>query len=306
MTAPSAACSMVAMGWTGWSGWTPKGTVRRGLPTASVLAFAGMALAVVPAASAVAAAMSVTNLIGGALVLVLPYLFIALALRGRAVWSKGVGVAVAALMTWLTSYAVTEGVIGLQRANPVRPSSVPFVLLTLVGVAVLAFGLRDLARAIHASGYWARTPAASRLAFLALGYWTLVFVADTYLTVNPPLGRMLMAPTLILVELAAALMLRTAHQRARVAGVLLAAGACLATGVFWTAYAPYLPLGGGPPAVPNLSYYTRLPWPVLLATSAALNLAVAGAEVQGRLAGRGRPAIREVPPPAPPSASPGG
>jgi hypothetical protein len=94
---------------------------------------------------AAAAATNVTNLIGGALALVLPYLFIALALRGRAVWSKGVGVAVATLMTWLTSFPVTEDVIALQRANPVRLSSIPYVLLTVVGVVVLAFGLRDMA-----------------------------------------------------------------------------------------------------------------------------------------------------------------
>jgi hypothetical protein len=285
------------MSWTAWSGRPANGTVRRGLPAASVLGFAGMALAVVPAAWAVATGMNVTNLIGGVLALVLPYLFIALAFRGRTVWSKCVGIAVAALMTWLTSYAVTEAVIALQRANPVRPSAVPFVLLTVVGVAVLAFGLHDLAQAIHATGYWAATPAASRLAFLALGYWTLVFVTDTYLTANPPLGRMLMAPTMILMELAAGLMLRTVHRRAHVAGVLLAAGACLATGVFWTAYAPYLPLAGGPPTVPNLSYYTRLPWPVLLATSAALNLAVVGAGAQRLLSSRGRSVIREIPPP---------
>jgi hypothetical protein len=100
-----------------------------------------------------------------------------------------------------------------------------------------------------------------------------------------------------LVELAAGLMLRTAQPRARVAGVLLAVGACLATGVFWTAYAPYLTLGGGLPTIPNLSYYTRLPWAVLLATSTALNLAVAGAGARSLLASRGRPVMREVRPP---------
>src|SRR5690242_8526061 len=131
-----------------WTGWTASRSVRRGLPTSSILALVGMALAVVPAAWAVTTATSFANVVGGALALVLPYLFIALALRGSTVWSKGLGVAVAALMTWLTSFAVTEAVIGLQRANPVRPSSVPFILLTTVGLAMLGFGLRDLARAV--------------------------------------------------------------------------------------------------------------------------------------------------------------
>jgi len=299
VTEPVGARSLVDVSGTTSTPWVASHAVRRRLPTSSILALAGAALAAVPAAWAATAALNVANLVGGALALVLPYLVIALALRGRAVWSKGLGVAVAALMTWLTSFAVTEAVIGLQRANPVRPSSVPFVLLTVVGLAALALGLRDLAQAVHATGYWTRTPAASRLAFLALGYWTLVFVADTYLTANPPLGRMLMAPSLILVELAAALMLRAPRPQARAAGVLFAAGACLMTGVSWAAYAPYLPLTGGPPAVPDLTYYTRLPWPVLLAVSAALNLAVAAAGAGRLLAWRGRLVFREFPP-APP------
>jgi hypothetical protein len=280
--------------------------VRRRLPVSSVLALTGMVLAAVPAVRAATATMNVANVVGGALALVLPYLVIALALRGRAVWSKGLGVAIAALMTWLTSFAGTEAVIAVQRANPVRPSSVPFVLLTIVGLAILTFGLRDLALAVHATGYWTRTPAASKLAFLALGYWTLVFVADTYLTANPPLGRMLMAPSLILIELAAALMLRMPRPQAGVAGLLFAAGACLATGVFWAAYAPYLPLSGGPPTVPDLTYYTRLPWPVLLAMSAALNLAVVAGGARRLLSWRGRPEFRDIPPSAPPSTPPAG
>ncbi len=75
---------------------------------------------------------------------------------------------VAALMTWLTSFAVTELVVDLQHADPVRTASIPFVLLTVVGLATLGFGLHDLGVAVHATGFWTRTPSPARLAFLAV------------------------------------------------------------------------------------------------------------------------------------------
>jgi len=273
--------------------------IRRGAPASSLLALVGAVVAAVPATRAAIGASDPGAAAGGVLALVLPYLVIAMALRGSRVWSKGLGVATAALMTWLTSFAVTEAVIELQRADPVRPTSVPFILLTAVGLAVVGLGLRDLVRAVHATGYWARTPAPARLAVLAAAYWTLVFVADTYLTASPPLGRMLLAPSLFLVDLGAALMLRAPRPAARAAGVFLACGACLATAAYWVGYSPYLTLGGGPPVVPDLTYYTRLPWPVLLALSLALNLAVAAA-------GARRLRSREAPPVLPGRAAPGG
>ncbi len=242
--------------------------------TASLLALAGAAVAAVPAGGVAISAKDVRAGVGGALVLVVPYLVIALALGGRTVLSRGLGVGVAALMTWLTSFAVTELVMDLQHADPVRTASIPFVLLTVLGLATLGFGLRNLGTAVHASGFWNRTPSAARLAFLAVCYWLLVFAADTYLTASPPLERMLLAPGLALVHLAAALMLRAPGPGPRLAGVLLAAGAGLGTVAYWVAYAPYLTLSGGPPAVPDLTYFTRLPWPVLLALSLVLDLVV--------------------------------
>ena len=243
--------------------------------TAPLLALAGAAVALVPAAGTAITAMDLPAAVGGALLLVVPYLVIALALRGRTVWSQGLGVGIAALMTWLTSFAVTEAVMDLQHADPVRTASIPFVLLTVVGLATLGFGLRDLGLAVHAAGFWTRTPAAARLAFLAVCYWLVVFAADTYLTASPPLERMLLAPSLALVHLGVALMLRAPSPGARSAGVLLAAGAGVATAAYWVAYASYLTLSGGPPAVPDLTYFTRLPWPVLLSLSLAMDLAVA-------------------------------
>jgi hypothetical protein len=225
---------------------------------------------------------------GGVLILVIPYLVIALALGGRTIWSQGLGVGVAALMTWLTSFAVTEAVMDLQHADPVRAASIPFLLLTVTGLATVGFGMRDLGRAVHAAGFWTRTPAAARLAFLAVCYWLAVFAADTYLTASPPLERMLLAPGLALAHLGAALLLRAPGAGARSAGLLVAAGTGLATAAYWVAFAPYLTLSGGPPAVPDLTYFTRLPWPVLLSLSMALDLAVAATEGR-RLLARLRP-----------------
>jgi len=255
---------------------------------ASLLALAGAAVAVAPAAVAAASARDIPVAAGAALALVVPYLVIASALSGRRVWSRGLGVGVAALMTWLTSFAVAEAVTDVQHADPVRAASIPFLVLTAVGLATVGVGMRDLGRTVHATGYWTRTPAAARLSFAAAGYWLLVFTADTYLTASPPLERMLLAPGLALLHLGTALMLRAPGAVARSAGLLVIAGVCLATAAYWVAYAPYLTLGGGQPVVPDLSYHTRLPWPVLLSLSMALDLAVM-AIVARRLLARLRP-----------------
>jgi hypothetical protein len=244
-------------------------------PISSLLALLGTVVATVLAVWTAVSGMDAAAAVGGALALVLPYLFVAVALARASVWSKGLGVATAALMTWLTSFAVTEIVVGFPHGDPVRPTSVPFVVLTVLGLAIVSFGLRDLFAAVHATGYWTRTPAAARLAFVAVAYWTLVFAADTYLTASPPLGRMLLAPSLLLIDLGAALMLRQSRAAAEWVGVVLATMACLATAAYWVGYSSYLTLSGGPPIVPDLTYFTRLPWPVLLALSLALNLAIA-------------------------------
>jgi hypothetical protein len=244
-------------------------------PASSWLALGCAALASLLALRTALSSMDAGIAVAAALALALPYVFVAFALHGRSVWSIALGVATAALMTWLTSFAVTELVVGAQHADPVRPASIPFVVLTAAGLGLVALGVRDLGAAVHATGYWMRTPPGARLAFAAAAFWALVFVADTYLTANPPLGRMLLAPFLLLVNLAAALMLRAPHVVAGRTGVLLAAGAGLATGAYWALYAPYLTMTGGPPAVPDLTYFTRLPWPVLLTASIALDAAVA-------------------------------
>jgi hypothetical protein len=244
-------------------------------PTSSLLAFMAAVVAAATSVWSAASARDVAIVVGGPLVLPLPYLLIALALARRSVLSKGLGVGMAGLMTWLTSFALTEAVLDLQRGDPVRASSLPFIVLTVLGLATLGFGLRALARAVHATGYWTWTPVAARLAMLAFGYWVVVFVADTYLTANPPLGRMLLAPSLLVIDLGAALMLRAPLPAARAAGVLLAAAACGATAIYWIAYAPYLTPSGHPPAIPDLGYRTRLPWPPVLAVSLALNAAAA-------------------------------
>jgi hypothetical protein len=54
--------------------------------------------------------------------------------------------------------------------------------------------------------------------------------------------------------------------------VLLAASAGLGTAAYWVTYAQYL--SGGAPAVSDLTYFTRLPWPLLLSLSMALDVAV--------------------------------
>jgi hypothetical protein len=164
-----------------------------------------------------------------ALALVLPYLVVALALRGRTVLSKGLGVVTAALMTWLTGYAIIEAAAGVYRADPVRAASIPFVVLAILGLVIVGLGLSDLGAAVRATGWWTRTPVAARLALLAAAYWTLVFAADTYLTANPPLSRMMLAPSLIVVNLVAGLMLRSPRPAAAVAGTLAAAAAIVAT-----------------------------------------------------------------------------
>jgi hypothetical protein len=257
-------------------------------PTSSLLALLGAAIAASTALRTAWSTADATTAVGGALVLVLPYLLIALALARRSVWSTGFGVGSAGLMTWLSSFAVTEAVIGIQRGNQVRPVSLPFILLTVVGLAVFTLGFRDLSRAVHATGYWTRTPVDARLAFLAVCYWMAVFVADTYLTANPPLGRMLLAPSLLLIDLAAALMLRSPRPAAQLAGVVSAACACLAIVFFWMDYSSYLTLSGHPPAVPNVIYFTRLPWPLLLTASAVLNLVIVGLGAR-RLLSRAKP-----------------
>lgn len=244
----------------------------RRLPLSSLLALLAAAVAFVPAGAAAAAAGDAATAAGAALALVLPYLVAAVALRGRSVLSKGLGVGTAALMTWLTSYAVIEAAADLYRAVPVRAASVPFLVLAMLGLVIVGIGLLDLGAAVHATGWWARTPAAARLALLAAAYWTVVFAADTYLTGNPPLGRMLLAPSLIVVNLVAGLMLRSPLPAAAAAGTLTAAGAVAATAAYWAVAASYLNMGG-PPAVPGYTYFTLLPWPVLLSVSLALDAA---------------------------------
>jgi hypothetical protein len=244
-------------------------------PISSLLALLAAVVATVLAAWTAVSGMDAEAALGGAVALVVPYVFIAIALSRASVWPSGLGVATAALMTWLTSFAVIEIVVGLPRQNPVRPASLPFVVLTIAGLGIVGFGLRDLFRALHATGYWTRTPAGARLGFVAVAYWALVFAADTYLTASPPPGRMLLAPSLLVIDLGAALMLRQPRAAAQRVGVLLATIACLATAAYWAAYSSYLTLGGGPPIVPDLTYFTRLPWPVLLTLSLALNLAIA-------------------------------
>lgn len=246
----------------------------RRLPASSFFALCAAAVAFVPAATAAAAAGDMATAAGAALALVLPYLIVAVALRGRTVLSKGVGVGTAALMTWLTSYAVIEAAAGMYRGDPVRAASVPFLVLTILGAAIVGLGFSDLGAAVHTTGWWTRTPIAARLTLLAAAYWTLVFAADTYLTANPPLVRMLLAPSLVLVNLVAGLMLRSPRRPAAVAGALMAAGAVVATAAYWVVEASYLSMGA-PPAVPEYTYFTLLPWPVLLSVSLALDTAAA-------------------------------
>jgi hypothetical protein len=248
------------------------------LPTSSLLALLAAAVAFVPAATAAATAGDPATAAGAVLALVLPYLVVAVALRGRTVVSKGVGVGTGALMTWLTSYAVIEAAAGMYRGDPVRAASIPFLVLTILGLVIVGVGVSDLRAAVHATGWWMRTPAAARLALLAAAYWTLVFTADTYLTANPPLARMLLAPSLALVNLVAGLMLRSPRRAATVAGTLMAAGAVVATAACWVVEASYLSMGG-PPAVPEYTYFTLLPWPVLLSLSLALDAAAAATAV---------------------------
>jgi hypothetical protein len=250
----------------------------RWLPMSSLFALLAAAVAFVPAATAAAAAGDAGTAAGAALALVLPYLVVAVALRGRTVLSKGVGVGTAAVMTWLTSYAVIEAAAGMYRGNPVRAASVPFLVLTMLGVVIVGLGFWDLGAAVHATGWWTRTPAAARLALLAAAYWMLVFAADTYLTANPPLARMLLAPSLVLVNLAAGLMLRSPRRAAAGAGMLMVAGAFAATAAFWVVETPYLSMGM-PPAVPEYTYFTLLPWPVLLSVSLALDAAAAATAI---------------------------
>jgi hypothetical protein len=250
----------------------------RRLPISSFFALLAAAVAFVPAATAAAAAGDAATAAGAALALVLPYLVVAVALRGRTVLSKGVGVGTAALMTWLTSYAVIEAAAGMYRGDPVRAASVPFLILSILGLVIVGLGFSDLGAAVHATGWWTRTPAAARLALLAAAYWTLVFAADTYLTANPPLARMLLAPSLVVLNLVAGLMLRSPRRAAAGAGMLIAAGAVVATAAYWVVEAPYLRMGA-PPAVPEYTYFTLLPWPVLLSVSLAFDAAAAATAI---------------------------
>jgi hypothetical protein len=225
---------------------------------------------------------------GGVLALVVPYLAIAVALSGRSVWSKALGVAVAALMAWLMSFGPAEVVGNLARGHRPRGSAVTSLLLTIVSLGISGFGLRDLIRTAHRTGYWARTPTAARLALLTLAFWTLTFMADSYVSGNLPLLRMLMAPLLMIASLAAALMLRAWKRPARVTGLLVTAVAAMATLLYWITYSRYLTLGGGQPTVPYVAYYTLLPWPALLSVSLVLHLATLAAGTRELLRGGGR------------------
>jgi hypothetical protein len=256
------------------SGTTP--ATWRDAPTASWLALVGATTAAGLAARSALTTRDLGDAASGVLAFVVPYLVVALALRGRTVWSRGLGVGIAVVMTWLTSFGAVEVVTSLREGDPVRPAALTFGVLTVVGLVVAGLGARDLALTAHRSRYWTRTPAAARLAFLAVAGWTLAFVADTYLTANPPLARMLLAPGLLALSLGAAFMLRARIPAAQAGGVLLAAGAALGTAVYWAAFYPYLTMGGGLPVAGDLGYATRLPWPALLAAGIGLDLAIAG------------------------------
>jgi hypothetical protein len=214
---------------------------------------------------------------GGVLALVVPYAAIALALSSSSVWAQALGVALAALMAWFTSFGPAELIGALLRGDPARPTTLTFLLLTVTSLGAFGFGLRDLFRTALATGYWARSPAGAKLALLTLVFWTLVFAADSYLSGNLPLARVLMAPLQMIAFLAAALMLRQSSRAPRAAGLLITAGAGAATVAYWITYSGYLPLTGTWTSVPYAGYYTALPWPLLLSAALLLDLATLAA-----------------------------
>lgn len=250
---------------------------RCGLPAASWLALLGAGLAVGLTVSSARTTLDAGTAVGGVLVFVVPYMVMAVALRGRSVTSKGFGVGIAALMTWLTSFGVTEFVSSLRTQTPLRFMAGTFLVLSVVGLAVVAFGFRDLAAAVHATGYWTLTPPAGRLAFTVTSFWTLTFVADTYLTTNPPPLRMLLAPVLVLLHLGAALTLRAQGAAVQAAGLLLTVSAAATAVAAWVGVSSSLTPTAASSLAPGLGYSTLVPWPVLLAVSLALDAAIVAA-----------------------------
>jgi hypothetical protein len=243
------------------------------VPVASWLALAAAGVALVLTA-VTSAGTDPGAFAGGVLAFVVPYVVIAAALAAPRVWTRGVGVALAALMTWLPSSGIQELLGSLARGATPRPMAVTFVALTAIGLAVVAFGLRDLLRMVRITHYWAHTPPASRTAFLAVCYLALLFVMDTYASTNPSLPRMLMVPALMLANFAAAFMLRAPSRAAQAAGVFLTAAAGAGTVGYWVARPEYFTLVERSTSTGNFGYTTMLPWPVLLALVLAIEAAI--------------------------------
>lgn len=249
-------------------------------PVAALLALAAAVVGLVSATTAVALSPGAGIAMGGVSALVLPYVAAAVALTRRSVSSLAAGSAIVALMTWLSSFAVVEAALGLPRGDPLRPAAATFILLTALGLGATVLGARNFGRAVHATGYWDRTPAPARMALLSAVGWAAIFVADTYLTSSPPLFRMLLAPSLFVLHVGAGLMLRGSRLFPRLAGVMLAVMTGAGTVAYWLVYSAYLPINGAPPDIPDLSYFTQLPWPVLLTLSVAFDLAIAAAGIR--------------------------
>lgn len=270
----------------------PERTTR--FPAASWLALlaAGVSLALIALTSS---GDDPGSTAGAVLAFAVPYVAIALLLRGSAVWERAGGVALAALMTWLPSSGLREFVGSLQQGSMPRPLAVSFVGLTAIGLAVLALGAGELVAAARAARYWSLTPWAARLAFLAVAYLALVFVADTYLTSSPSLPRMLMVPLLMVANLGSALTLRAANRTAQATGVLVAAGSALATVAYWAARPVYFAITSPPASLGDFGYSTLLPWPVLLPLLLVLETAVVVTGIRRlvREAGRQAPTVRD-------------
>lgn len=212
-------------------------------------------------------------LVGGIVAFVIPYVGMTVLLRAHTVGAKAAGTTLAAIMTWLPSSGLISFVAGIQQ--PRTPTAIGFLLLVVIGAVVTLYGAGELAHATVWTGYWKATPWAARLAFGHAIYLLALFIADTYFTANPPVDRQLLLPVLFVLSGASALMLRGPAVRELTAGALLAGA-----GVAWTAlYAAlrpqYVAWVAQPPAVIDISYYSLLPWPLLLAVSLAFGMSIA-------------------------------
>ena len=154
------------------------------------------------------------------------------------------------------------------------PASMRVAVMFACGLIVTAAGLANVLQGARSSGFWKRAPGASRLAFIACLYWLVVSLADTFLSANLPGLRWTMALILAVALVLAAVALRSAAITAQVLGLALTAGAGIGTLLYWVAYADMLTLSGSIPSVPESTYWTLLPWPVLLVIGLALDLGI--------------------------------